>query len=86
MDPYAPGQLAIPEKTSDSKKWTTSHLSAPLEAPPVYYAVYEALPLTHQDFPRNAPRRRCWHYVACSVLFIGAMRMLHKGPASASVS
>ena len=70
-------QAASPEKSPEMR----GLLTPPPLAPPAYAAVYQP-PATYvfpQDRPRNARRRRFWHFLACSVLFFFALHLLlHK--------
>ncbi|KAI0696204.1 hypothetical protein C8T65DRAFT_37507 [Cerioporus squamosus] len=60
---------------------TRQLLAPPPPGPPGYYAVHQSPVPIPQDRPRNARRRRFWHFLACTFLFVGAMHLFApRGP------
>ena len=62
----------IPEKGPETRQL----LAPPPPGPPGYNTVYQpSAVVISQDRPRNARRRRFWHFIACTFLFVGAMHL-----------
>ncbi|RDX48573.1 hypothetical protein OH76DRAFT_1483681 [Lentinus brumalis] len=60
---------------------TRQLLAPPPPGPLGYYGAYQPPVVIPQDRPRNARRRRLWHFLACTFLFVGAMHLFAKrGP------
>ncbi|KAI0740773.1 hypothetical protein C8Q76DRAFT_791175 [Earliella scabrosa] len=55
----------------------------PLAGPPAYQAVvYQPPTQVLQDRPRNTRRRRFWHFLACTFLFVTALHLLSRNNAA----
>lgn len=66
---------------------TRQLLAPPPPGPLGYYGAYQPPVVIPQDRPRNARRRRLWHFLACTFLFVGAMHLFAKrGPRGSKVS
>ncbi|TBU46636.1 hypothetical protein BD309DRAFT_1078468 [Dichomitus squalens] len=81
MNPPAAGYSATyPEEKGPEMRGL---LTPPPVGPPGYAAVYQpsSTYVNPQERPRNARRRRFWHFLACTVLFFVALHLLlHQRP------